>query len=233
VQFSNLQDAGNPVALAKRYEADGADELVMLDISASAEKRRTGLNLVSMIRRVLSIPFTVGGGVASVEDVQRLLEAGADKVSLNTAAVRRPGLISEVAARFGSQCAVAAIDARRSAKTTSGYEVVIVSGKEATGLDALEWARRAEALGAGEILLTSLDRDGTGEGYELKLLRLVSKAVQLPIVASGGGQSAAQLAQAYAAGASALLAAGIFHRGVTSVQRLKEELNGLGVAVRK
>lgn len=232
VRFSGLRDAGDPVALAEAYEAQGADELVMLDVSATPEGRATAVETVARVRGVLSIPLTVGGGVRRVEDAEALLGAGADKVGVNTAAVERPELLAELAGRVGVQCVVLAIDAARR-RDGDGWEVVTRSGANRTGIDALDWARRGEGLGAGEILLTSWDRDGSREGYDLELLEAMSRAVRVPIVASGGADSAAHMVEALRAGADAVLAASIFHDGDTTVAGVKGELAAAGVEVRR
>lgn len=229
VRFSGLRDAGSPAELAAAYEAQGADELVILDISATPEGRETGTHTIQAVRAVLSLPLTVGGGVRRAEDAFRLLEAGADKVSMNTAAVTDPTLITRIAGRFGSQCAVLALDA---ARTAGGWEVVTKSGKERTGLDAVGWAREAAERGAGEILLTSWDRDGTGSGYDLDLIGAVSRAVRVPVIASGGAAGPEHLIEAVRAGADAVLAASIFHDGVYTVATVKEHLARAGVNVR-
>lgn len=237
VRFANLRDAGDPAERAAIYEAQGADELVILDVSATPEGRKTAVETVARVRAVLSIPITVGGGVRSVDDAAALLDAGADKVSVNTAAVRDPALLTRLAERFGVQCTVLAIDAARRESAgaepgSSTWEVVVHSGSERTGLDAVEWAARACSLGAGEILLTSFDRDGTHEGYDLELLGAVSAAVSVPVIASGGAATAAHLRDALHSGADAVLAASIFHDGRTTVTDIKNELSGLGVPVR-
>ena len=232
VRFSGLRDAGDPVALARAYEAQGADELVMLDVSATPEGRATAVETVARVRGVLSIPLTVGGGVRRIEDAEALLGAGADKVGVNTAAVERPELLGELAGRVGVQCVVLAIDAARRVDG-QGWEVVTRSGAHRTGIDALDWARRGEGLGAGEILLTSWDRDGSREGYDLELLGAMSSAVRVPIVASGGADSAAHMVEALRAGADAVLAASIFHDGDTTVADVKDELAAAGVEVRR
>ena len=229
VKFQGLRDAGDPAELAALYEAQGADELVVLDVSATTEARGTQLDTVRRVRAELSIPLTVGGGVRGVENARSLLEAGADKVSLNTAAVERPELIAEIATRFGSQCAVVAIDARRQG---GGYEVLIRSGKESAGRDAIAWARDVVALGAGELLLTSWDRDGTRSGYDLELVGAVAAAVNVPVIASGGAAGAEHLYQAIAAGADAVLAASIFHDREYTVGDVKRELKAQGVEIR-
>lgn len=229
VRFQGLRDAGDPAERAAEYQRQGADEIVILDVSATDEGRATALRTVAAVREVLSIPLTVGGGVRTAEDAGRLLDAGADKVSVNSAAVARPGLIHEIATRFGAQCAVLAIDARASG---TGFEVLVRSGKDATGLDAVSWAREAERLGAGEILLTSWDRDGTRAGYDLPMLRAVCGAVRVPVIASGGADSAQHMAEAFGAGADAVLAASIFHDGDTTVASIKQQLTVRGVRVR-
>ncbi|MCZ6834935.1 MAG: imidazole glycerol phosphate synthase subunit HisF [Planctomycetota bacterium] len=230
VQFSGLRDAGSPAELAQRYEAQGADELVMLDVSATPEGRQTQLETVRAIREVLFIPLTVGGGVRSVEQAQALLEAGADKVSMNTAAFERPQLITQIADRFGRQCTVVAIDAATNEQ--GSWEVVTLSGQNRTGVDAIEWARQCEQKGGGEILLTCWDRDGTQSGYELDLIKQVTQAVSIPIIASGGAANASHLNEAIDAGASAVLVASILHDGLTTVESLKTELRNMNVEVR-
>ncbi len=231
VRFSGLRDAGDPVEQAALYQAQGADELVMLDVSATPDGRKTAAETVVLVREVLSIPITVGGGVRQVEDAARLLSAGADKVAVNTAAVDGPSIIKEIANQMGAQCVVLALDAARR-DIGDGWEVVTRSGTARSGLDAIEWARRAERLGAGEILLTSWDRDGTGEGYDLGLLREISQSVSIPVIASGGAANAQHMAQAFDAGADAVLAASIFHDGVMTVADVKAELLSRGVEVR-
>lgn len=232
VRFHGLRDAGDPIALAAAYEAQGADELILLDVSATPEGRRTARETVAEVRAQLSIPLCVGGGVREADDAQALLVAGADKVGINTAAVRRPELLTEVSERFGRQCTVIAIDAARNAADT-GWEVVILSGKERLELDAVEWACRAAELGAGEILLTSWDRDGTRIGYDLDLLKTVSAAVNVPVIASGGASTPEHLLAGLQAGASAVLAASIFHFGETTVGTLRDYLGRHGVEVRR
>lgn len=232
VRFQGLRDAGSPVERAALYEAQGADELVLLDVSATPEGRGHALETVRAVRRALAIPLTVGGGVRAAEHAGALLEAGADKVGVNTAAVLRPALIEEIAARFGSQCAVLALDAA-ARPDGGGWEVVIRSGGERTGLDAVAWAREAEQRGAGEILLTSWDRDGTRAGYDLALLAAVARAVRVPVVASGGADRPEHLVEALRAGADAVLAASIFHDGDLSVAEVKDVLFAHGIAVRR
>jgi cyclase len=230
-RFVDLRDAGDPVGLAARYDREGADELVFLDITASAERRRTVVDLAARVAETLTIPFCVGGGIDSVLDAAAILRAGADKVAVNSAAVRRPALLGEIAARAGSQAAVLAIDARR--RGDGSYEVVIEGGRTPTGLDAVEWARRGVEHGAGEILLTSMDRDGTRDGFELELTALVADAVRVPVIASGGAGEAAHFAELFGrTGAEAGLAASIFHSGEIAVGVLKEDLAARGVTVR-
>ncbi|MEQ8766774.1 MAG: imidazole glycerol phosphate synthase subunit HisF [Planctomycetota bacterium] len=230
VKFQGLRDAGSPAELASEYERQGADEIVILDVAATPEGRGHQLGTVRAVRQVLSIPLTVGGGVRRVEDAAALLGAGADKVGVNTAAVTEPGLVSELSRRFGAQCTVVAIDARGN---DNGWEVVVRSGKEGTGRNAVEWAKEVVGRGAGEILLTSWDRDGTRSGYELDLLAAVSSAVHVPVIASGGAATPEHLVEALNAGADAVLAASIFHDGDTTVGALKGELARAGIEVRR
>jgi len=238
VGFVDLRDAGDPVELAARYDAEGADELVFLDITASSDGRDTMVDVARRTADEVFIPFTVGGGIRSVDDARALLRAGADKVSVNTAAMERPALISEIAAEFGSQCVVVAIDARRyepdsDAPTKSGYEVVTHGGRTATGADVGWWAKQAERLGAGEILLTSMDRDGTRDGFELVLTRLVTDAVRVPVIASGGvGELDHLVAGIVEGGADAVLAASIFHFGEVTVAEAKAHLTAAGIITR-
>jgi len=229
VHFQSLRDAGDPVEQAARYDADGADELVFLDISASPEARRTTLEMVSRVAESIFIPFTVGGGIRSAADAGAVLRAGADKVTVNTAAVREPALVSRLAESFGSQCIVAAVDVKR---VDGRLTVVINGGREVTDLEAVEWSRRLEALGAGEILLTSMDRDGTGAGYDLPLIQAVSQAVSMPVIASGGAGNLAHLAEALEAGAHGVLAATIFHFQDSSLPRARAYLRERGYPVR-
>ena len=232
-RFVNLRDAGDPVALAALYEAQGADEIVYLDISATDEGRRTLLDLVSRTAERLFIPLTVGGGMRSVEDIACALRAGADKIAVNSAAVRRPELLTEASERFGSQCVVASIDARRKA-VSDGWEVYVNGGREPTGLDAIEWAARCAELGAGEILLTSIDRDGARSGYDIELLSLVAAVVNVPVVASGGAGSAQDVVEAFdKGGAAAALLAGILHDGTTDIRSVKDALEAANVVVRR
>jgi cyclase len=237
--FVNLRDAGDPVELAARYDAEGADELVFLDITASSDARDTIVDVVRRTAEQVFIPFTVGGGIRSVSDARRLLRAGADKVSVNTAAVERPELVREIADEFGVQCVVVAIDARRAQPAegrepvASGFEVFIHGGRTATGLDAVEWAARAEALGAGEILLTSMDRDGTRDGFDIPLTRAIADRVNVPVIASGGVGSLDHLAEGVIHGhADAVLAASIFHFGEHTVHEAKDHMIARGVVVR-
>jgi imidazole glycerol-phosphate synthase subunit HisF len=229
VRFSGLRDAGDPVESAATYQAQGADEIVLLDVSATPQGRANNLDVVSRVRDALSIPLTVGGGIKGTDDVARLLEAGADKVGINTAAVERPELISEVSLRFGAQCTVVAVDA---ATRPNGWEVVVRSGHERTGLDVIEWCRKAAAMGAGELLVTSWDRDGTGEGYDLALISDVTALVAVPVIASGGASGSSHMMQAFTAGASATLIASILHDGLTTVASLKAGLLAAGIRVR-
>ena len=229
-RFVSLRDVGEPVELAERYEAEGADEIVFLDISATAEERSPLLDIVRRTAARLFIPLTVGGGVRSVDDVSRALRAGADKVSINSAAVARPELLTECAERFGAQCVVASIDARREG---SAWLVSTRGGQRATALDVVEWARECAARGAGEILLTSIDRDGVRDGYDLDLTRAVSAAVSVPVVASGGAGSAEHVVQVLReGGADAALVAGILHDGATTVAAIKQAMQSGGLSVR-
>ena len=229
VHFAALRDAGDPVEQAARYDAAGADELVFLDISASVEARRTTLEMVSRVAERLFVPFTVGGGIRSAEDAGAALRAGADKVAVNTAAVRSPELVSRLAERFGSQCIVAAVDARR---IGGRLAVMVNGGREETPLEAIEWITRLEALGAGEILLTSMDRDGTGEGYDLPLVSAASSAVSIPVIASGGAGRLEHLAEALEAGAHGVLAASIFHFQGSTLPEARAYLRERGYPVR-
>jgi cyclase len=235
-RFVGLRDVGDPVELAARYEREGADEIVFLDVSASHEARATTFELVARTAEALFVPLTLGGGIRTVDDVDRALRAGADKVGINSAAVDRPEVLREAAQRFGAQCVVLSIDARREAPSEdcpSGYRVVVHGGRKPTSLDAVAWARRGVELGAGEILLTSIDRDGARSGYDLELTRLVGASVGVPVVASGGAGEAQHLVDVLRdGGADAALVAGILHDGVTTVGALKSELARAGVAVR-
>lgn len=231
--FVNIRDAGDPVELASRYEAEGADELVFLDITASHEKRDTMVELARRTVNDVFIPFTLGGGIRSVEDAQAVLDAGADKVSVNSAAVARPELLDELSAVFGAQCVVLAIDARRK-HDGDGYEVFVNGGRTAVGRDAVEWAREGTERGAGEILLTSMDRDGTEDGYELQLTRAVSDAVEVPVIASGGAGNLDHLVDAIReGGADAVLCASIFHYGAYTVGQAKDRMAEAGIPVRR
>jgi cyclase len=230
VNFVNLRDAGDPVELAARYDAEGADEVVFLDITASSSARDTIVDVARRTAEEVFIPFTVGGGVRSVDDARRLLRAGADKVSVNTAAVSRPVLVTELSDEFGAQCVVVAIDARRA---PGGFEVFTHGGRKPTGLDAVSWAADCERMGAGEILLTSMDRDGTKDGYDVELTRAVTDACGLPVIASGGAGTLEDLVEAaVAGGADAVLAASIFHFGEYTVRQAKEHLAAHGLTVR-
>ena len=231
VQFVGLRDAGDPVELARLYEASGADELVFLDITATVEGRKATREVVRAVAEELTIPFAVGGGTSSVDDVRALLRAGCDKVSLNSAAVRTPRVLQESAAEFGSQCVVLAIDAR--ANAAGSWEVLIDGGRTPTGMDAIEWAQRGTQLGAGEILLTSMDRDGTKAGFDIALTREVHDAVNVPVIASGGAGSAEDFVQVFEqAGADAALAASLFHFGELAIPDLKKALALRGIPVR-
>jgi cyclase len=228
-QFLDIRDAGDPVELAAHYDAAGADELVFLDITATSDKRATVVELARRAADEVFVPFTIGGGVREVADAQAVLDAGADKVSVNSAAVARPELIDELARVFGDQCVVLAIDAKRGA---SGWEVFVAGGRTATGREAVEWAREGVARGAGEILLTSMDRDGTRDGYDLSLLTAISEAVDVPVIASGGAGEPRHLVEGLQAGADAVLCASIFHYGQYSVADVKGALAEAGVPVR-
>ncbi|MGS2640384.1 imidazole glycerol phosphate synthase subunit HisF [Streptosporangium sp. G12] len=235
VNFENLRDAGDPVELARRYDAEGADELTFLDITASSSDRSTMYDVVSRTAEQVFIPLTVGGGVRSVEDVDRLLRAGADKVGLNTAAITRPELLTEASRRYGAQCIVLSVDARRvvdGPPTPSGFEVTTHGGRRGTGIDAVEWARRGEELGVGEILLNSMDGDGTRDGYDLEMIRAVRAAVSVPVIASGGAGSVEDFPPAVEAGADAVLAASVFHFGQLKIGDVKDALRGAGHPVR-
>lgn len=235
INFDNLRDAGDPVELAARYDSLGADELTFLDVSASKQGRSTMLEVVRHTADQVFIPLTVGGGVRSVDDVRELLRAGADKVSVNTAAIKNPELLREMAEIFGAQCIVLSVDARRCRKeyAASGFEVTTHGGTESAGIDAIEWARRGEELGVGEILLNSMDGDGTKEGFDLELLRAVRAAVTIPVIASGGAGKAADFPPAVAAGADAVLAASIFHFGEVEISDVKDALDAAGYEVRR
>jgi len=229
--FVDLRDAGDPVEIARRYDEQGADELTFLDITASSDERDTIVHVVEKVAEQIFIPLTVGGGVRTVEDVRRLLNAGADKVSINTAAVNNPQLVREASSKVGNQCIVAAIDAKQ--KAPGQWEVFTHGGRKGTGLDAVEWALQLENLGAGEILLTSMDRDGTNIGFDLELTRAVADAVHIPVIASGGAGSLEDLADGVSIGhADAVLAAGIFHFGKFTIREVKEFMRARGIEVR-
>jgi cyclase len=232
VAFVDLQDAGDPVELAERYDAAGADELVFLDITATHDKRDTVVELARRTADNVFVPFTIGGGIRSVEDAQAVLDAGADKVSVNSAAVARPDLLDELAAQFGAQCVVLAIDAKARGGE-EGWEVHVAGGRTPTGRDAVEWAREGVARGAGEILLTSMDRDGTKDGYDLALTRAVAEAVPVPVIASGGAGRLEHLSEAVQAGADAVLLASILHYGQHDIGEIKAHLAADGVPVRR
>ncbi|POM23962.1 Imidazole glycerol phosphate synthase subunit HisF [Actinomadura rubteroloni] len=235
VNFQNLRDAGDPVELARRYDAEGADELTFLDITASSGDRSTTYDVVRRTAEQVFIPLTVGGGVRTVDDVDRLLRAGADKVSINTAAIARPEFLREAAHRFGSQCVVLSVDARRvtgGTVTASGYEVTTHGGRRGTGIDAVEWTRRGADLGVGEILLNSMDADGTKAGFDLEMLERVRAATTVPVIASGGAGAVEHFAPAVAAGADAVLAASVFHFGDMTVGDVKTALRAAGNPVR-
>jgi cyclase len=234
VNFLGLRDAGDPVELARRYDAQGADELTFLDITASSSGRETTYEVVRRTAEQVFIPLTVGGGIRSVADVDALLRAGADKVGVNTAAIARPELLAEIAERFGRQVLVLSVDARRVREVTtpSGFEVTTHGGRQGTGIDAVEWASKAADLGAGEILLNSMDADGTKDGYDLELIRLVRAAVRVPVIASGGAGKLADFPPAVAAGADAVLAASVFHFGELTVGEVKAAMRAEGIDVR-
>ena len=233
VRFADLRDAGDPVELAAAYDAQGADELTFLDVTASSGQRGTMLDVVSRTAEAVFIPLTVGGGVRSVADVDRLLRAGADKVGVNTAAIARPELLRELSERFGSQCIVLSVDARTSlAPTPSGWEVTTHGGRDGTGIDAVEWAVRGAELGVGEILLNSMDADGTKAGFDLAMIAAVRAAVTVPVIASGGAGTVEHFPPAVAAGADAVLAASVFHFGELSIGAVKQSLRAEGVVVR-
>ena len=235
VHFENLRDAGDPVELAAEYYRQGADELTFLDVTASSSHRRTMVDVVNRTSETLFIPLTVGGGVRSVEDVDTLLRCGADKVGVNTAAINDPQLISRVSRRFGNQVLVLSVDARREkgeAHTESGFEVTTMGGRHSTGIDAVWWARRAQELGAGEVLLNSMDADGTKQGFDLEMIRAVRREVTIPVIASGGAGAPDDFPPAIAAGANSVLAASVFHYGVMTIRDVKQELRRAGYTVR-
>ena len=233
VQFKNLRDLGDPADSAKRYADEGADEIVFLDITAAPEGRDTDLDWVRRTAEQVFIPLSVGGGVRKLEDAARLLRAGADKVATNTAAIERPELLTELAEHFGAQCVVLSVDAKRLPGDTPAWDVVTHGGRKPRGLDVIEWIERAVELGAGEILLTSIDADGTRDGYDLELMRRVTERVTVPVIASGGAGNLDHLADAMQAGASAVLAASIFHEGTYSVAQVKQTLRERGFAMRE
>jgi imidazole glycerol-phosphate synthase subunit HisF len=232
VNFANLRDAGDPVELAALYDAEGADELTFLDISASAEGRETTLEVVRRTAETVFIPLTVGGGVSSVGDVDVLLRAGADKVAINTGAIRRPAVVAEITRKFGNQVLVLSVDARRTPGQPSGFEVTTHGGRTAAGLDAVEWARRGVELGVGEILLNSMDADGMTTGFDLEMIAAVRAAVEVPVIASGGAGRAEDFPPAVAAGADAVLAATVFHYGTLRIAEVKAALQGAGFPIR-
>lgn len=232
INFQELRDAGDPVELAKVYDAEGADELTFLDISASHQGRATTMDIVSRTAEQVFIPLTVGGGVGSVADVDRLLRAGADKVAINTAALRRPELVADIADRFGNQVLVLSVDARRAPGTDSGFEVTTHGGRQSAGRDAVAWAVEAARLGAGEILLNAMDADGTQDGFDLELIRMVRAAVSIPVIASGGAGKLEHFPPAIEAGADAVLAATVFHFGTLRIGEVKQTLAGAGYPVR-
>ncbi|MBB2934024.1 cyclase [Amycolatopsis bartoniae] len=236
VNFADLRDAGDPVELARLYDAEGADELTFLDVTASSGNRETTFDVVRRTAEQVFIPLTVGGGVRTTEDVDRLLRAGADKVSINTAAIARPEFLREASHRYGAQCIVLSVDARRVPEggepTPSGFEVTTHGGRKGTGIDAVEWAARGEELGVGEILLNSMDADGTKNGFDLELIELTRKVVRVPVIASGGAGAVEHFLPAVRAGADAVLAASVFHFGQLKIGDVKESLRGGGVEVR-
>ena len=232
VNFEGLRDAGDPVELARRYDEQGADEIVLLDITASSGDRATTLELVSRAAAELTVPLTVGGGVRSVEDVDRLLRSGADKVGINTAALTRPELLSEASDRFGAQCIVISVDARRASGTPSGFEVTTHGGRRGTGIDAVEWAHRATSIGAGEVLLNAMDADGTTSGYDIELIKAVRAVVDVPLIASGGAGAIGDFEPAVAAGADAVLIASVLHFGTLTIAQIKAALQQAGRTVR-
>lgn len=235
VNFENLRDAGDPVELAAKYNEQGADEITFLDVSASSSNRETTYDVVRRTAEQIFVPLTVGGGVRSTQDVDKLLRAGADKVGVNTAAIANPELLSEIADRFGSQVLVVSVDARRcpaGTSTESGYEVTTHGGRNGTGIDAVTWAARAAELGAGEILLNSMDGDGTTDGFDLEMLTAVRSRVSVPLIASGGAGTASHFAQAAQVGADAVLAASVFHFGTLTIAEVKEEMRRSGILVR-
>lgn len=233
VNFVNLRDAGDPIELAQRYDAERADEVIFLDITATSDERATTVDLASRASEQLRLPYTVGGGFRSVTDIRRMIAAGADKASVNSAAVADPGLITQAARAFGTQAVIVAIDAKHVAGTTDRWEVYVAGGRKATGLDAVAWAREAQARGAGEILLTSMDRDGSREGFDCALTRAVARAVDIPVIASGGVGQLEHFAQGILEGeADAVLAASVFHFGELTIRQVKEDMARHGIPVR-
>lgn len=233
IKFKEIKYAGRPEILAEKYYKEGADEIVFLDITASYEKRRTMINVIEKTSEKVFIPLTVGGGIKSVEDINKILNAGADKVAINTSAVKNPKIIAESSKIFGSQCIVVAIDAKKTEKTASGYEVFIYGGREGTGIDAVEWAKKAESLGAGEILLTSMDKDGTKEGYDINLTKEISEKLTIPVIASGGVGSPEHIYEVFKKTKSeAALAASIFHFDEYPIPEVKKFLKEKGINVR-
>ncbi|MCL3861885.1 imidazole glycerol phosphate synthase subunit HisF [Actinotalea sp. K2] len=235
VNFADLRDAGDPVELARRYDLEGADEITFLDVSASSSDRATTYDVVHRTAEEVFVPLTVGGGVRTTDDVDRLLRAGADKVGVNTAAIARPALVAEIARRFGSQVLVLSVDARRvvdGPATPSGFEVTTHGGRRGTGIDAIEWARRAVDLGAGEVLLNSMDADGTTSGFDLEMLGAVREVVSVPLIASGGAGTPEHFLEAARAGADAILAASVFHFGALTIGQVKDHLRAGGIVVR-
>lgn len=231
INFVNIRDAGDPVEWARKYDSDGADELVFLDITATSDDRQTLIEVVGKVSDEIFIPFTVGGGIRTVKDMQNILKAGADKISINTAAVKNPNLIKEGAEHFGTQCIVVAVDAKREGE---GFKVYVRGGRDRTDVDVLEWCKRAEDLGAGELLVTSMDRDGTKDGYDLDLLKKITSMVNIPVIASGGCGTLLHLYDAIEVGrASAVLAASIFHYGEFTIQQTKAYLKKRGVNIRE
>lgn len=233
IRFKQIRYAGVPWELARRYSEEGADEIVFLDITASHERRETMADVIEKTAEQVFIPLTVGGGIKSVADMQKILRVGADKITVNTAAIKKPSIVKEGSRKFGSQCIVVAVDSKRSGKTKSGHECYIYGGRQETGLDTLEWARKVEKLGAGEIMLTSMDRDGTKDGYDLELTKLVSENVSIPVIASGGVGNPKHILEAFTKGkADAALAASIFHYNEYGIKQVKEYLRVNGVKVR-
>lgn len=232
VNFAHLKDAGDPVELAARYDLAGADELTFLDITASSGNRGTVLDVVRRTAETLFIPLTVGGGIRSADDVDALLRAGADKISVNTAAITRPSLISEISQRFGNQVLVLSVDARRNVNSPSGFEVTTHGGRESAGIDALEWVSQAAQMGVGEILLNSMDADGTKRGFDIEMISMVRERISCPLIASGGAGTAEHFVDAARAGADALLAASIFHFGEVSIEEVKDALRSAGITTR-